>query len=218
MITQLIFFLAVVLALIILIRRAKIGASNSGQGWSKYLNILGQSLAGLFSSAGAALKKINRRSFSKKPTGEIFNSTGEGEKKTAGRFWQSEGLSEQYELASHFEEGDSLLKSGKYQEAEQYFLKAASNNPSDPKVYAKLGLIYLNQENYSDAIESLKIAAKYDKHNPSRHYNLALAYWGNNDIQKAIMSVRDAIGLDPVTPKYRQLLEQLLNRQEKKTA
>ena len=119
-------------------------------------------------------------------------------------------MSEKPELSSHFEEGDRLLKEKKYVEAEQFFLKAAANNPKDAKIYARLGLIYLQQKNYSDAIESLKVAVKLDAYNPSRHYNLALAYMGNGDAKKAIASVREAITLDPVTPKYRVLLEQLL--------
>jgi len=114
-------------------------------------------------------------------------------------------------LDSDFEEGELLYKAGKYTEAEQYFLKAAANHPADAKIYARLGLLYLQQKNYSDAIEALKVAVKLDKYNPSRQYNLSLAYWGNKDVQRAISSVREAITLDPVTQKYRQLLEQLLN-------
>ena len=79
-------------------------------------------------------------------------------------------------------------------------------------MYARLGVIYLHQKNFNDAIESLKVAVKLDKYNPSRHYNLALAYLGNDDRQKATVSAREAITLDPVTKKYRQLLDHLLER------
>lgn len=126
-------------------------------------------------------------------------------------FWASDALADKPEISSHFEEGEQLFRRGKAKEAEQFFLKAAANNPGDPKVYARLGLLYLEQKNYSDAIEALKVAVKLEKYNPSRHYNLALAYWGNKDTRRAIASVREAIGLDPITEKYRKLLEQLLN-------
>lgn len=126
------------------------------------------------------------------------------------KFWQEESTKDRSDLTSNFDEGDSLFKQENYKEAEQFFLKAASSHPNDPRIYARLGVIYLNEKNYNDAIESLKVAVKLDKYNPSRHYNLALAYRGNKDKQRAISSVREAISLDPITEKYRQFLETLL--------
>ncbi|MEK9167188.1 MAG: tetratricopeptide repeat protein [Patescibacteria group bacterium] len=128
------------------------------------------------------------------------------------QFWQEESSGEGGEIAGLFEEGDELFGVGNYDKAEEFFLKAATRTPTDPKVYARLGVIYLHQKNFNDAIESLKVAVKLDKYNPSRHYNLALAYLGNDDRQKATVSAREAITLDPVTKKYRQLLDHLLER------
>ncbi len=128
------------------------------------------------------------------------------------QFWQEETSNEAKEISGLFEEGDELFRRGEYDKAEEFLLKAATRNPSDLKVYARLGVIYLHQKNFNDAIESLKVAVKLDKYNPSRHYNLALAYLGNDDRQKATVSAREAISLDPVTKKYRQLLDHLLER------
>src|SRR3990167_4601951 len=128
------------------------------------------------------------------------------------QFWHEESPNETGEIAGLFEEGDEMFRQGNYAEAEEFFLKAATRNPSEVRVYARLGVIYLHQKNYNDAIESLKVAVKLDKYNPSRHYNLALAYLGNDDRQKATVSAREAITLDPVTKKYRQLLDHLLER------
>jgi len=127
-------------------------------------------------------------------------------------FWHEQAVEEKPELLSNFEEAETLFKKGHYQEAEKLFLGAAQKNPKDARIYAKLGLIYLQTKNYNDAIESLKVATKLDKYNPSRRYNLALAYWYNKDHQRAIASIREAISLDPVTPKYRQFLERLLDK------
>lgn len=127
-------------------------------------------------------------------------------------FWKEEELGEKPEIMTHYEEGEALLKSGKSEEAENFFLRAATRSPKDPKVYARLGLIYLARKNYSDAIEALKVAVKLDKYNPSRYYNLALAYEGKSDNQRAIATIREAISLDPVSARYRTLLEQLLNK------
>jgi len=216
MLIQLIFFLAVALTLALLVRRARLNKpSSQGQSafntqkFTYYFKAILGNLGPIFMGL---VKKLNKRSFSKRNESEVFS----GQDDESGKFWQGEGVAGQFELTSNYDEGEKLLKDGKLAEAEQLFLKAAASNPSDSKVYAKLGLIYLTQENYSDAIESLKIAVKHDKHNPSRHYNLALAFWGNKDVQRATVAIREAISLDPVTPKYRQLLEQLLNREQKK--
>lgn len=223
MITQIIFFLALGAFIILLARRyssqkiaGSITSSTTVSGKRSLSNVLVAIAYGL-RKFGAALfsgltsispKKINiskvKLGLNKKPKSATTPPAD-------NEFWQEESFSHKAEISSHFEEGEDLMGKGKVKEAEQFFLKAAANNPSDAKVYAKLGLLYLNQKNYSDAIEALKMAVKLEKYNPSRHYNLALAYWGNKDTRRAIASAREAISLDPVTPKYRKLLEELLN-------
>jgi tetratricopeptide (TPR) repeat protein len=205
MLSQIIFFVAVAFLIILLARRIYSGGWSGNIGQSLYN--FGHQLIQFFGQLWQTLMgRVRRDQPSGKRIGVAPVQVSDGH-----QFWQEEPVSEQPELSSHFEEGDRLLKEKKYAEAEQFFLKAAANNPKDAKVYARLGLIYLQLKNYSDAIEALKVAVKIDKYNPSRHYNLSLAYMGNKDVQKAIASVREAITLDPVTPKYRQLLEQLLN-------
>ena len=127
-------------------------------------------------------------------------------------FWQEESIESKPDVPSYYDEGEKLFHEGKYKEAEKLFIKAASLRPNDSKIYARLGLLYLQQKNYTDAIESIKLAVKYDKNNPSRHFNLALAYQGAKDRQRAISAAREAVSIDPVTPKYREFLEQLLSK------
>lgn len=209
--SQIIFFAAVALAIIILLRRAvstKRGIVAVAQSSRQLGSQVGKGVSQFLISAKAGVEGLvskQRSRLANRPQ-RVNASVGNGH-----QFWQEEAMGEKLDLSSNFEEGEILFKAGKLEEAERYFVKAASNNPADPKIYARLGLLYLQTKNYSDAIESLRVAVKLDKYNPSRHYNLALAYWGNKDVQKAISSVREAITLDPVTPKYRQLLEQLLN-------
>lgn len=203
--SQLIFFAAVALLIILLFRRVEVAKqflANLGQ-WSvrtgsaisHLAGRLWQTIRGWFGGRG------NREDSSPFLRSNINDH----------QFWQESATPESLELDSNYEEGETMYKNGQLDKAEQLFLKAAASRPGDAKIYARLGLLYLQQKNFSDAIESLKVAVKLDKYNPSRHYNLALAYSGNNDVQKAISCVREAITLDPVTPKYRQLLEQLLN-------
>lgn len=210
MLYQIIFFTALILFIILFIRRMSSGKVVGQRIASNAANI-GKTLVAKTSSMGKGFISLAKKTkdnipliTDKKDVSPQFRSA------TDHNFWQEESIQNKPELSGYFEEGDALFKKGKYQEAEDFFLKAATRSPGNPQVYARLGVIYLHQKNFSDAIESLKVAVKLDTHNPSRHYNLALAYLGNNDNQKALSSTREAISLDPVTKKYRLLLEQLL--------
>ena len=66
------------------------------------------------------------------------------------------------EIPGLYDEGNALFEKGEYDKAEEFFLKAATRNPSDARVYARLGVIYLQAKNYNDAIEALKVAARVD--------------------------------------------------------
>lgn len=209
--SQIIFFAAVALVIIVLLRRAasaKQGVAAAMQSSRQFGNQVGRGVSQFLVGARGAVEGLvskQRSRMDSRP--QRVNTTAN----TGHQFWQEEAISEKLDLSSNFDEGEILFKAGKLEEAESYFIKAASNNPANAKIYARLGLLYLQMKNYSDAIEALKVAVKLDKYNPSRHYNLSLAYLGNKDVQKAIASVREAITLDPVTQKYRQLLEQLMN-------
>ncbi len=212
MTAQIIFFSAIGLFLVILMRRATLLEKIWGFLLVAFRVVAKASVALLGTirhrarsgSDGLRLPKLNvpRRSSAR---------TNSGQQGGVG-FWREEAMDEKPEIMTHYDEGEDMFKAGRLDEAEKFFLTAATRNPKDPKVYARLGLIYLTRKSYSDAIEALKVAVKLDKYNPSRHYNLALAYGGKNDNQRAIATIREAISLDPVAPKYRALLEQLLNK------
>lgn len=210
MYAQIIFFVALALFLVLLVRRFASSPQSIEQA--------GQMAADLSRKIGQFGSQVGTRVFegAKKVKGNIpllsDKPTTKPDETSDHQFWQEETTDEPNEIAGLFEEGDDSFRQGNYDKAEEFFLKAASRNPSYPKVYARLGVIYLHQKNFNDAIESLKVAVKLDKYNPSRHYNLALAYLGNDDRQKATVSAREAITLDPVTKKYRQLLDHLLER------
>ena len=210
MLFQIIFFVALTLFLILLVRR--FSASPKVIERAGLLAILvGKRLGELGSIMGTRVvdqaRKVKGRIplLSDRSSPELIDS---GEH----NFWQEEVAVEGSELTGFFEEGDELFRQGDYAAAEEFFLKAATRHPSNAQIYARLGVIYLKGKNYNDAIEAFKVAVKRDKYNPSRHYNLALSYLGNGDRQKAIACAREAITLDPVTKKYRQLLDHLLER------
>jgi tetratricopeptide (TPR) repeat protein len=215
---QIIFFTAVALFLIILLRRTFLTVLIE-RVWhlaKTRLPLLLRSIAGGLSAfKNEAWKRSQAaRQASRRPANPRQSVAASEERSGVNQhdFWKEEAAEERKELLSHYDEGETLFRAGKLEEAEKFFLTAATRSPKDPKVYARLGLIYLQRKNYSDAIEALKVAVKFDKHNATRYYNLALAYAGKSDNQRAIATIREAISLDPVSPKYRKLLEQLLNK------
>jgi len=210
MIAQIIFFIALILFIILLVRRFRASPAFVERTGTAVSN-LGRGISRLGSSVGSQVIEQAKKARQGIPL--LSDRAHPVEVAKDGHtFWQETPIEEKSEVPGFFDEGDELFKKGDFTRAEEFFLKAATRTPGDARVYARLGVIYLNAKNYNDAIEALKVAVKYDKYNPSRHYNLALAYHGHKDLQKAISSAREAIALDPVTKKYRTLLEQLLER------
>jgi len=217
-----VFFVALGAFIVVLSRRLWRSGYRLNNLWSN-LRIVGSFLATGMLYIGRQIGRLKaviaRRLKVKKPIRitrppmpVISDSVIAGSHDTTERAFWDESEQKAPELLSHLEEGEELLKQNKLEEAEAYLLKAATKNPRDPRIYADLGQIYLGLKSYSDAIEALKVAVKLDKYNPALYYELARAYWGNKDAQRAIASIREAIGLDPVTEKYRQFLEELLNK------
>jgi tetratricopeptide (TPR) repeat protein len=217
MLAQVIFFLAVAVFLVLLIRRARLSLFSANRlvgalqrvvgGFGRLVRSLARSVTGWRLPRRSLVAPKSAPATNK---GVVFPTSLQAT--NSHSFWKDDAGEDKAQLLTHFEEGDNLLKSGKFPEAEKFFLMAATRNPKDGRVYAKLGLVYLKMKNYADAIDALKMATKLDRYTASRHYNLALAYWGNKDSQRAIASIREAISLDPVTQKYRQFLEELLNK------
>lgn len=61
----------------------------------------------------------------------------------------------------HLERGRSLMKAGKYREAEKALLEAASRNESRPEIHFHLGEVYLQLEEYGKAKSEYDKAKRY---------------------------------------------------------
>jgi len=106
-------------------------------------------------------------------------------------------------------EGDDYLKEGKLKEAERAYLRGVAKNPKNPRLYNRLGAIYLKQRNYRDALEAFEAARDFDGSKASRHYNVALAAWQLNNLAKARAAIKLAIQLDSQSAKYQELNKQM---------
>lgn len=106
-------------------------------------------------------------------------------------------------------EGDDYLKTGKLKEAERAYLRGVAKNPKNPRLYNRLGAIYLKQRNYRDALEAFEAARDFDGSKASRHYNVALAAWQLGNLSKAREAIKQAIALDAQSVKYQELRNQM---------
>lgn len=116
-------------------------------------------------------------------------------------------------------QADEAFERRRYQEAENLYVKAAVNDPDNPKIYSRLGAIYLEQKNFYDAKDAFSHAAKLEPDLASRHINLGLAFMGLKDYFKASEEFEAALKLDKKNKKYKSLLDRaqkLLERDKKK--
>lgn len=102
---------------------------------------------------------------------------------------------------------DDAYEKKKFLRAEELYLQAAIAEPTNCKIYNRLGAIYLEQKNYYDAKESFLQSVKIDPDKAPHHINLGLAYLGLKDYYKAEQSFSEALKLDPNNQKYQDLLQ-----------
>jgi hypothetical protein len=108
------------------------------------------------------------------------------------------------------QEAEDLFAIKDYRKAEKLYLRLAAEDPKNPKIYSRLGVIYMEQANYEDARDALQQAIKLEPNVASRHFNLALAYANLGSRAKAITSMELALKYDPSNRKYRKMLDELM--------
>lgn len=133
-------------------------------------------------------------------------------------FWIDEGKKKEDEAtaslvaATYFDQAEEAFKRHDFRRAETLYLEAARENPHNSKIFNRLGVIYLEQQNFGDSIEAFKTALQYDDKVGSRHFNLALAYIGQGNYEEALNSLRKAIQFDAKNDKYKKILEEVAKK------
>lgn len=126
---------------------------------------------------------------------------------------------EEISLYSVIAQADDAFEKSDFIKAENLYVKAAASDPDNPKIYSRLGAIYLEQKNYYDAKDAFTHAVKIEPDLASRHVNLGLAFMGLKDYFKAVESFKKALNLDRKNKKYQRLLEKaekFLGKEKKK--
>jgi predicted Zn-dependent protease len=112
------------------------------------------------------------------------------------------------------DKAEQLLKKGKDNESEKILLNLAIKNPRNAKIYSLLGVIYVRDNNYTDAKNSFNEAVKIDSRVASHHYNYAMACSHLGEFRNAIESMKKACKLDKKNKKYEKFLESLKKKVE----
>lgn len=114
--------------------------------------------------------------------------------------------------AEFIEKADRLFSEKRFRSAERWYLEAAAVDPRNPKIYSRLGVIYLQTQSHNDAKEAFEAAIEIEPGKASRHFNLAVAYEGLGDLRQALKAVKKAISLEPENPKYQALEKSLKSK------
>lgn len=94
------------------------------------------------------------------------------------------------------EDGQKYLNIGNLTKAEKLFIEAIKENPKEAKAYHFLGMIYLRQNQFDVAAESLELATKLDQLNDTAYNNLGLAYYNIGKNTEAIEVFKKSIQLN----------------------
>jgi tetratricopeptide (TPR) repeat protein len=113
------------------------------------------------------------------------------------------------EKEENFQKAEELFKKKQYISAEKWYIEAVKKNPKNSIIFSRLGVIYIDQKNYADAIESLQEALRLNPVLASSAFNLSYAYNAEGDQKEAIIAAKRAIRLEPKNKKYKKWLDQL---------
>ncbi len=107
------------------------------------------------------------------------------------------------------EMADALFAQKNYDRAEGIYLQLARQEPKNPKLYNRLGVLFLERENYNDARDAFKAALAIDDSRASRHYNFAMACYHLGQLREAQDAMIQALKRDPRNGKYQAFAEQI---------
>lgn len=108
-----------------------------------------------------------------------------------------EESSDESEVDTLIAKAEGAQRKGDFAQAEKMLVKAASLEPKNPKIYSKLGIIYLEKgENWDEAEQSFKQAIKHDSGNGYAHNNLGLVLYNKEKFSAAASEYEKAIQID----------------------
>ncbi len=103
-------------------------------------------------------------------------------------------------------EADKLMKEEKYVEAEKKYIEALSIEQKNPKLYEKLGRLYVRNKNYDQARDTLRFASRLSPNDASVVASLGEIAFARSEFSDAITYFQHAVALRPRSPRYLDFL------------
>lgn len=91
----------------------------------------------------------------------------------------------------------TILRNRDYASAETFFSHELKYTESPAKVHLQLGMSYLQNNKYPEAINELKTSVSLDPSKTDPHFNLCLAYYLTKQLSPAVAECRYVLTLDP---------------------
>jgi len=163
--------------------KVKHAQNKTGKSW---LKSVGQVLQNIWSSISSAFKLSDKKIDVPLNEPDEVPSTN-----------QSNQPNEASEFESLLLQADMAQRKGSYDVAEKHLIKAATLEPKNPKVYSKIGILYLEQgENWEEAEQSFRQALKHDHDNGFVHNNLGLVLYNQDKYSVACKEFEKAVSVD----------------------
>lgn len=99
-------------------------------------------------------------------------------------------------LRSVATEASKLFKERRFRQSEKKYLGIIKADHKNIKAYQGLGLIYLEQKEYSGAIEAFKKICELDPTNDTAFNNLGLSYFNTGKYEEAIRAYDHSVSLN----------------------
>lgn len=103
-------------------------------------------------------------------------------------------------------EADDLVKEAKFGEAEKKYIEALSIEQKNPKLYEKLGRLYLRVKQYDQARDTLRFASRLSPNDASVVAFLGEVAFAREEYSDAVTYFQHAVSLRPRSPRYLDLL------------
>jgi tetratricopeptide (TPR) repeat protein len=119
---------------------------------------------------------------------------------------QWDALTASTRMHSMVRDADKLLKEEKFVEAEKKYIEALSIDQKNPKLYEKLGRLYLRNKNYDQARDTLRFASRLSPNDASVVASLGEIAVAREEFSDAITYFQHAVALRPRSPRYLDFL------------
>lgn len=113
------------------------------------------------------------------------------------------------EVEPNMAKAEELFHKRQYISAEKWYLEAVKLDPKNPRIYARLGTIYLEQKNFSDAKDAFEESVRLDDTVASRFFNLSYICNSIGDIKTAQSHAKKAARMEPQNSKYQRWTDEL---------